>query len=451
MLMVISFIIAISILVVIHEYGHFWVARRCGVKVLRFSVGFGKPFWSFKDKHGTEFAIAPIPMGGYVKMLDEREGPVAEEEKHQAFTQKPASQRIAIAAAGPIANFLFAIAAYWALYMMGVTGLTPVVGKIDEQSPLVGQVAAGDRILAIGGEAVTSYRDFSWKLISYIGDTGRIELQIETPDFERKVVGFEAKRWLVGQDTPDPIQGIGLYPRTHSMKIPAIIGTVVEDGAAAKAGLMAKDQVVAMNDQQVSDWYGFVDIIRENPGQTVPVVVSRQEKNVELLITLGAKELKDGARQGFAGVGFDQASAPKIPADWFVVTRLGPIDAFFQGIKSTWDLVVMTLDSLWKMIQGDVSVKNLSGPITIAKVAGSSASGGIESFISFLALLSVSLGVLNLLPVPVLDGGHILYYSIEAIRRKPLSEKVQILGVKIGMAMLLSLMLIAFYNDISRL
>ena len=451
MMTVLSFIIAISILVVIHEYGHFWVARRCGVKVLRFSVGFGKPFWSFKDKHGTEFAVAPLPLGGYVKMLDEREGPVAEEEKHQAFTQKTASQRIAIAAAGPIANFLFAILAYWALYMMGVTGLTPVVGKVDPQSPLAGQVEVGDRILSIGDEAVTSYRDFSWKLISYIGDSGRIELQVETAGYERKTVGFDANRWLVGEETPDPIKGIGLYPRTHSLEIPAIVGVVTEGGAADLAGILPKDRIVAMNGIAVQDWYGFVDIIRGNPGQTVPLTVERLGDEIELQISLGSKVQKDGTRTGFAGVGFDQESAPEIPADWFVVTRLGPADAFLQGIQSTWDLVVMTLDSLWKMIQGDVSVKNLSGPITIAKVAGSSASGGIESFISFLALLSVSLGVLNLLPVPVLDGGHILYYSIEAIRRKPLSEKVQILGVKIGMAMLLSLMLVAFYNDISRL
>jgi len=451
MMTVLSFIIAISILVVIHEYGHFWVARRCGVKVLRFSVGFGKPFWSFKDKQGTEFAVAPLPLGGYVKMLDEREGPVAEEEKHQAFTQKTASQRIAIAAAGPIANFLFAIFAYWALYMMGVTGLSPVVGKIDEQSPLVGQVQVGDKILAVGDESITSYRDLSWQLISHIGDTGRIELQIETPDYDKKTVGFDVERWLVGQDTPDPMRGLGLYPRTHTLAIPAIVGEVSPEGAAAKAGLKPKDLILSMNDIAIEDWRDFVKVIRDNAGQTVPLVIERAGQQQTLSIALGERTLDDGKKVGFAGVGFDPESAPEIPPEWLVITRLGPVDALFQGMKSTWDLVTMTLSSLWKMIQGDVSVKNLSGPITIAKVAGSSASGGIESFISFLALLSVSLGVLNLLPVPVLDGGHILYYSIEAIRGKALSEKVQILGVKIGLAMLLSLMLIAFYNDISRL
>lgn len=449
MVTVISFILAISLLVVIHEYGHFWVARRCGVKVLRFSVGFGKPFWSFKDKQGTEFAIAPLPLGGYVKMLDEREGPVPEEERHMAFTQKTAWQRIAIAAAGPIANFLFAIFAYWILFIVGVTGLAPVVGVVDEKSPLANEVMVGDRIVAVDGEAVSSYRELTWQLINYIGDTGTIELELVRGEHESKTVSFPVERWLTEQETPDPIKGLGLYPRV--LPLEPIVGEIVADGAAAKAGLQPGDVIETMAGAPIEDWRDLVTAIRKNGGQTVEIEFLRNEELKKSSLLLGKRILDDGKIVGFAGVGLAPEAIPETPADWIVTTKLGPIDAIGQAMTSTWDLVDMTLTSLWKMIRGDLSVKNLSGPITIAKVAGSSASGGFESFIGFLALLSVSLGVLNLLPVPVLDGGHILYYSIEALRGKPLSERVQIMGVKIGMMMLLSLMLVAFYNDISRL
>jgi regulator of sigma E protease len=454
-----SFILAISILVVIHEFGHFWVARRCGVKVLRFSVGFGKPLWSYTDKLGTEFSIAPIPLGGYVKMLDQREAEVKPEELHQAFNQKTVWQRIAIASAGPIANFIFAILAYWSLYMMGISGLVPVIGAVDQDSPAYEQgLQAGDRILAVGDTDVDSLQEVSWQLISYIGETTQIPLTIEDRNQIRRQVIFPIEKWLTDQETPDPLKGLGLKPRL--LPIEAIIGQVVNGGAAQKSGLMTGDKVIALyvgdSNHEINDWRDWVELVRENPNRTMDLFIERltsdgELEQIELQLTPGVKNVENGKTIGYVGAGIDPAAIPEIPKDWIAETQLGPIDALVQASIKTQQLVVFTLESLWKMILGDLSVKNLSGPITIAKVADSSVSHGLQAFIGFLALLSVSLGVLNLLPIPVLDGGHILFYGIEAIRGKALSERTQMMAIQVGMTLLLGLMVIAFYNDISRL
>lgn len=463
-----SFLVAISILVVIHEFGHFWVARRCGVKVIRFSVGFGKPLWSYTDKLGTEFSIAPIPLGGYVKMLDQREGEVKPEEMDRAFNNKNVWQRIAIASAGPIANFIFAIFAYWAIYMIGTSGLAPVIGGVDNPSPAYEQgLLKGDRIVAVGDTEVGSFQEVSWQLISYIGETTSIPLTVENNNQVQRQILIPITNWLTDQTSPDPMKGLGLSPRT--LPIDAIIGQIVEGGAAQKSGLLPGDKVTSIvvegKEIVISDWREWVSLVRAHPNEVMDLFVERplEEEgsdsgknldNSEVLVLQLTPELKTteaGEKIGYVGAGIDPSAIPEIPSDWIAKIQLGPLDSLVQATIKTNQLIVFTLESLWKMILGDLSVKNLSGPITIAKVAGSSVSNGFVAFIGFLALLSVSLGVLNLLPIPMLDGGHILFYAIEALRGKPLPERIQLVALQFGMALLLSLMVIAFYNDISRL
>lgn len=449
-----SFILAISILVVIHEFGHFWVARRCGVKVLRFSIGFGKPLWTYTDKSGTEFSIAPIPMGGYVKMLDQREGEVKPEELQQAFNQKTVWQRIAIASAGPIANFIFAIFAYWSIFMMGISGLEPVLGKVEANSPAYEQgLREGDRIIAVADVEVGSFQELTWQLISYIGETAELPLTVEGADQTERFIQIPLERWLTDQEAPDPMKALGIQPRM--LPIDAIVGQVVEGGAAAKAGLTSGDKIISiispMTITEVTDWRDWVTVVRDNPEQLLDLLVERNGEEIAIQLTPAAKNIDNNQTIGYVGAGLDPSAIPEVPKEWVTETTLGPLDSLVQATVKTQQLIVFTLESLWKMILGDLSVKNLSGPITIAKVADSSASNGAQAFIGFLALLSVSLGVLNLLPIPVLDGGHIMFYAVEAIRGRALSERVQIIAVQVGMALLMSLMVIAFYNDISRL
>ena len=440
------FIIAISILVVIHEYGHFWVARRAGVQVLRFSVGFGKPLFSVKDRHGTEYSLAPIPLGGYVKMLDSREAPVAEHLRDQEFNSKSPWARIAIASAGPIANFLFAILVYTLLFWGGSKQFIPVASEIAEGSPAaIAGVLPGDELSAIDGESTQSWQDVSWELLSFLGETRTVSLEV-IRDGRPVELSLPLNRWLSEEEGPDPLSKLGITPRMP--EIPLQISQVMEGSAAEAAGLQTGDTLVAANGEEIATWQDWVSLIRNSAGTSVLVEVDRAGELIEVEAWPQSITLDSGEVIGRIGV---MPVAPVAPDDWVREVHPGPVKSFLLGVDKTWSLIVLTLDSLWKMLMGDVSVKNLSGPITIAKVAGDSASGGLIVFVNFLALLSVSLGVLNLLPVPMLDGGHILFYTAELIRGKPLPESVQIAAVKVGMMLLLMLMIVAFYNDISRL
>ena len=440
------FLVAISVLVVVHEYGHFWAARRCGVHVIRFSVGFGNPLFSFKDKLGTEYSVAPIPLGGYVKMLDEREGDVPEALLDQSFTRKSVTQRNFIAAAGPFANFIFAVVAYWFLFMVGTQGQAPVLGEVSEASPAqVAGLQSGDEIVAVDGETTSTWKDVSWQLLPYIGETTSIALDIHR-DGARQQVEVKVERWLSEMEGPDPLRGLGFTPRR--IPVPARVGEVVPESAAQAAGFLAGDKVVAVNGESLPDWYALVEHIKASASAPMLISIERSGTRQELILTPSTRKLDDGSVIGFAGMA---PQAVEFPQEWIRTSHAGPGAAFLRALSQTGDLIFLTLDSLWKMIAGDLSVKNLSGPITIAKVAGNSASNGLEAFVQFLALLSVSLGVLNLLPVPMLDGGHILLNTIESVLGKPLPESIQIMTLKLGMAVLLSLMLVAFYNDISRL
>ncbi len=443
---ILALVVTLGILVTLHEYGHFWVARRCGVKVLRFSVGFGKPLFSWYDRRGTEYAIAAIPLGGYVKMLDEREGPVPEELRDQAFTSKPPSQRIAIAAAGPLANFVFAIFAYWVLSVAGVTSLAPVIGEVAD-----GSVAAriglheGMEIQAIDGQRVTSWRDANMRLLERAGEHGTITMEVVDGNARGEIAG-ELGGWNLSDDTPDPLAEFGITP--WRPEVPAVLGMVSEGGRAEQAGLQAGDRILAVDGEPVANWFELVDHIHSAPEQILSLTVDRNGRELEISATPESRTLDNGEVIGFLGAGVEPVSWPD---ELLREVRYGPLEAIPQAISETWSDTRMTLIAIKKMATGLLSPKNLSGPITIARVADASVRSGLEDFVRFLAYLSISLGVLNLLPVPVLDGGHIVYYTIEAIRGKPLSDEVQAFGLRIGMALILTLMVFALYNDLMRL
>lgn len=445
---ILAVIVVLGLLVTFHEFGHFWVARRCGVKVLRFSVGFGKPLWSRIDRQGTEFAIAAIPLGGYVKMLDEREAPVPEEQLDQAFNRKTVWQRIAIVAAGPIANFLLAIVAYWVLFVAGTTVVSPMVGSVAPDSPAAeAGLSNGDEIVAIQGDEMRSWEDVNLKLVSIIGFSGELDIDARpegASDPQR--FGLSVTDYLVRQDPPQPLQTLGITP--WQPEFPAVLGQVVSGEAADQAGLEAGDRMVAVNGETVDDWMHFVNMIRSSPGETLQLTYERNGEQSSADLTPGRNRLDTGVEIGYIGAGAEQV---EWPAEFQREIRYGPIEAVGQAVSRTGAMTLLTLDAIRKMFVGLISPSNLSGPITIAQVSGDSARAGMEAFIGFLAYLSISLGVLNLLPIPVLDGGHLLYYFMEVVRGRPVSEKTQAVGLRIGLAMVGTLMLMALYFDLMRL
>ena len=442
---VLALIVTLGILVTIHEYGHFWVARRCGVKVLRFSVGFGKPIFSRYDRHGTEYAVAAIPLGGYVKMLDEREAPVDPAERHMAFTSKPPSQRIAIAAAGPLANFIFAIAAYWLLSVVGVTTVAPIVGEVDPDSVAarIG-LAPGMEIESVDGRSVQSWPDISKRLLERVGESDVIDVGVLSGGTDRILSG-SLDGWGFDEDKGDPIGSFGIMPKRAD--IPAVIGQLLPDQRAQAAGLKEGDRILAVNGESVKDWSELVTIIQAAPETSLRFEVERDGREETLDVT-PAERLVDGQAQGYIGAGVQPVPWPD---DLLREVRYGAFAAVPVAVTETWSDIRLTVVAIQKMITGLLSPTNLSGPITIARVAEASASSSFEDFIHFLAYLSVTLGVLNLLPVPVLDGGHIVFYTYEAIRGKPVSVAVQNAALQIGMALILTLMVFALYNDLMRL
>ncbi|MCK7552969.1 RIP metalloprotease RseP [Marinobacter goseongensis] len=443
---ILALALTLGILVTLHEYGHFWVARRCGVKVLRFSVGFGKPLFSWYDRHGTEFAIAAIPLGGYVKMLDEREGPVPDELRDQAFNSKPPSRRIAIAAAGPVANFLFAIFAYWLLSVVGFTTVAPIVGDVtpDSIAERMG-LAEGMEIHEVDGHRVTSWRDINMRLLERAGEHSNVVVAV-SDEGRRDKLSTTLDGWRLRDDNPDPLGEFGVQPWRPD--IPAVLGEIAGGGRAEAAGLQPDDRIIAVGGEPVANWFELVEVIRNSPEQTLDISLERGGEIINVSVTPESRTSDAGQNIGFVGAGVAQVSWPdEVLRD----VQYGPLAAIPNAVSETWADTRLTLVAIKKMVTGLLSPTNLSGPITIARVAEASVSSGFEDFIRFLAYLSVSLGVLNLLPVPVLDGGHIVYYTIEAIRRKPLSEQVQALGLRIGMALILTLMVFALYNDLMRL
>ena len=445
--MIIGTLVALGVLVTFHEFGHFWVARRCGVKVLRFSVGFGTPLLRWHDKHGTEFVVAAIPLGGYVKMLDEREGEVPPALVEQAFNRKSVRQRIAIVAAGPIANFLLAILFFWVLAMLGTQQVRPVVGAVEPGSLAASAgLVAGQEIVSIDGEPTSGWSAVNLQLVRRLGESGTLQVGVRDDGASAEhQLQIKLDAWLKGADEPDPIQSLGVRPWRPS--VAPVLAEIAPKSPAAAAGLQVGDTLLALDGVAVGGWQQWVDAVRARPETKVTLRVERDGAQLEVPVTL-ARHGEGKSSGGYLGAG---VKAAQWPADMLREVSYGPLDAVGQGLSRTWNMSVLTLDSLKKMLFGELSVKNLSGPITIAKVAGASAQSGVGDFLNFLAYLSISLGVLNLLPIPVLDGGHLLFYLVEWARGRPLSDRVQGWGVQIGISLVIGVMLLALINDLGRL
>lgn len=443
----VSFIVALLILVSIHEFGHFYVARRCGVKVLRFSIGFGKVLCSWRDKQGTEYALAALPLGGYVKMLDEREGDVLPEEQHLSFNSKSVWQRIAIVAAGPIANILLAILLFWLLLLQGQRDLIPIVGSVVPNSVAAqAGLEVGQEIIAIDGTPTPTWGALNRALLQRLGESGEIAFTMSYPDshfqYETKA---QLSDWLKESADPDPVAGLGIT--LHLPEIPSVIGEVIADSPAQRAGLQIDDQILSVDGLPINSWQVWVDYVRNHPQASLQVKIARAGQELDITLIPDAVE-EAGVKVGKVGIG---VKAHSIPDELIRSHEYSVVGAFVAGVNKTWETSAFVLLSVKKLILGEISTKNLSGPITIAKVAGSSAESGLKSFIGFVALLSVFLAVFNLLPIPVLDGGHLFYYLIEVIKGKPVSDKVQMLGYQVGLFVVISLSVLALYNDIARL
>lgn len=441
-----AFIISLGILVSIHEWGHFWVARKMGVKVLRFSIGFGKSLFTWHDKRGTEFSLSMIPLGGYVKMLDEREGDVPIDQIHLAFNQKSVWARIAIVAAGPVANFILAIAALWLMYLIGLKTVVPTIGQVIPDSPAAhAGISPNTQLISLAGQKIHTWNDANLTLAGKIGDTDPFTLRARS---SKGVQTYQVtiKHWPEDLGTQSLLATLGI--ETWFPTIPSVIGRLVPNLPAEKAGLKTNDHIVSINGTSISSWTDMVKEISNHANMPLDITVLRNNQPLSLTVTPESKTLENDNIIGFIGA---EAKPVHWPQDQIQTLSYNPLSAFTAALSETWKLSAITAQSLYKMVTGILSLNNLSGPITIAKVASASMHSGIESFLYFIAMLSVSLGVINLLPIPVLDGGHLLYYFLEAVRGRPLSEKIQNFGLRVGIAIVLCVMLLALYNDFSRL
>jgi regulator of sigma E protease len=442
-----AFVVAISVLVAVHEYGHYIVGRLAGMKVLRFSIGFGRPIWSrIGGEDRTEYCISAIPLGGYVRFLDTREGPIPEEDEGRAFNQRPIPHRIAVLLAGPAFNFLFAIIAYWALFIYGIPTLVPAVGSVEPQSYAAeAGLEQGDRIVAVGDVVTADWETALVAMLDHMVSDGSVPLTLEAADgWQRPVsidVGDDARRLT---EPGMLFDGLGFRPFGPG-DLPADIGRVEDDGPAKGAGLEAGDRIVAVDGLEVGDFAALVEIVQERANKEVAVEYLRDGRHLSTTLII-AERIVDGEVRGRLGVarGGDFG-------DYYYQRRFGPVESLTQAMARTWSSTVFTLRMLGRMITGDVSIKNISGPINIAQFAGESAQRGADYFLGFLAIVSISLGVLNLLPIPVLDGGQIVYQSIEGLKGSPMSERAQIMGQQIGIFALILLMSFAFYNDLARI
>ncbi len=442
------FIVALGVLVTVHEFGHFWVARRLGVKVLRFSIGFGTPLWRRVGRvDDTEYVVAAVPLGGYVKMLDEREGEVQEGELHRAFNRQSLPVRTAIVVAGPLFNFLFAIFAYWLVFVSGDVGTRPVVGEITVAS--VAQIAGfqvDDEILTVGGRKTPTWEMALYTLLSGSSGSEDIAVQVKDAAGREQVRTLPIEKLSGVADDGDVLGSLGLTPGRPV--VPAVIKQVVAGEAASNAGMLSGDKILSVDGEEVVAWNGFVRYIRERPAEEVRLEISRGVEQLELSMLVGSRMEGD---KSVGRIGAEVDIPEGLFDDYRVEVKLGAVDALGAAVGKSWDMSRFMLSMLGRMVTGEASVKNLGGPISIAQSAGKSASYGMLYFLKFLAVVSISLGILNLLPVPVLDGGHLLFFLVEWIKGSPPSEEMLMQGQRIGLALLLLLMGVAFYVDISRL
>ena len=454
---VIALLVTLGILVTIHEFGHFWVARRCGVKVLKFSIGFGKAVKTWIGKDGVEYVIAPIPLGGYVKMLGQEDTTVvdtsglSESQQQCSFACKPLWQRMAIVAAGPVANFLLAIFVFWLINISyGVSGIAPVVNNIIEDSLAeTAGLRAGDEILAVDGEETITWQQVTLQLLARLGETGEITLTVDPADSSRtRTLQVPINAWMGAETAPNPVGNLGII----QFEIPADIGGIIPGGAAQAADLRIGDEIISVDGRSIRGWTHWVEVIRASPELTLNVVVQRGGINSALLMTPETATLDDGTVIGSIGAYVQETTlAELLPPEMQRQVNYNVLSAIQPAVIETWDKSLFVLDSVRKMVVGLISPKNINGPITIAQVAGETVTYGLDVYLGFLALLSISLGVLNLLPIPVLDGGHLLYYAIEAVIRRPVPERIQAFGLQLGLLMISGIMMLAIYNDVNRL
>jgi regulator of sigma E protease len=445
---VLAFVVAIAVLVVFHELGHFMVARLCDVKVLRFSVGFGKILYSRRFGKGeTEWALSAVPLGGYVKMLDEREGEVAAHELPRSFNRKPVWQRMAIVVAGPVANMLLAVVLYWLMFMYGVPGLKPVLGEIPPHTPAAAaQLQEREAVVSVNGRPVPSWQELRWSLLDLALQGGDASVEGRLPDGTLRQHALDLSRLAPSDLDGNFMNKLGLQP--YQPLVRPEIGKLMAGGAAEHAGILEGDLVLRVDGRDISRWKDLVKVVRSHPGHMLQMEVQRGASRLVIDVTPKAVS-ENGEQVGKIG------AAPHIDRKAFdallTEVRYAPFVAFGQALHKTWETAVVSLEMVGKMVMGQVSMKNLSGPITIASYAGQSAQMGMGVYLGFLALISISLGVLNLMPIPLLDGGHLLYYTAELVKGSPVSEKAWEIGQSVGVALLVTLMAFALYNDISRL
>lgn len=449
---IVAFVVAIAILVGIHEFGHFWVARKLGIKVIRFAIGFGKPLWTYKskDKDGTEYVLAAIPMGGYVKMLDEREGDVDPAEKHRAFNTQPVWKRFLVVLAGPMFNFFFAIAAFAVIQMMGVDSVRPYVGEIKANTPAAQSGFENkDRIVGINDIEIQSMRQVRLSLLNEYLKNPDLTIHVETQSGSKVSRRLDLSDTLLLDDESDYFLKTGMdfwRPASYLLSV----GKVSPDSPAKKAGLMAEDKLISVDGKKVESGNFFSDYMNSHADQPIQLGIERNGSSSILTITPLLTDV-NGSKRARIGISLRPVYSDEDKKDLFFVKQAPFFESLKFGVSETWGLSIMTLKVMGRLIAGEASLKNISGPITIANYAGKSASVGFSAFLTLLAIVSLSLGVLNLLPIPMLDGGHLFYYIIEVIKGSPVSERVEAIGMRVGMSLVGVLMVVAIYNDIGRL
>ncbi len=444
----ISFIVALGILVAVHEFGHFWVARKCGVKVEKFSIGFGKSIWKRIGQDGTEYSISMIPLGGFVKMLDGRVDNVPEDLQRFAFDKKPLWQRSAIVAAGPAFNFFFAIFAYWIVFLVGVPTVKPVIGEVIPHSiSSQAGLEAGMEIKSVSGVETLNWESVNMGLIDHIGDK-TLTLTVSSSEGvgldETKTLDLST--WNFDPESESAMEAIGFKPYTPEIYLSLM--SVSENGAGALAGLKVGDVITHIEGKVITQWQQVVTLIQDNPDNAIELTVDRAGEKLDLVMTPQAKTLSQGKVIGFAGIAPEVAEWPQ---SYRFDLQYGVFESVGKAVDKTGQIISLTINMLKKLIVGDVGLNNLSGPISIAKGAGTTADYGLVYFLGFLALISVNLGIINLVPLPMLDGGHLLFFAVEAVTRRPVPEKVQEMGYRIGGAIIFSLMAVAIFNDFTRL